>query len=91
MISGLNFVLDKFKQENTNAQNAQSFTSGAYFQDTWDISDKVNIESGLRIDKVHYKNNNYSKNQIFTPEFEEVDIYYDNIEFFKKGKNIWNN
>ncbi len=65
MISGLNFVLDKFKQENTNAQNAQSFTSGAYFQDTWDISDKVNIESGLRIDKVHYKNNNYSKNQIF--------------------------
>ena len=35
--------------------------------------------------------NIYSKNQIFTPEFEETDIYYDNIEFFKKGKNIWNN
>ena len=35
--------------------------------------------------------NIYSKNQIFTPEFEETDIYHDNIEFFKKGKNIWNN
>ena len=34
--------------------------------------------------------NIYSKNQIFTPEFEETDIYHDNIEFFKKGKNIWN-
>ncbi|PHI04313.1 hypothetical protein CA845_11665 [Fusobacterium polymorphum] len=33
----------------------------------------------------------YRKHQIFTPEFEEIDIYYGNIEFFKKGKNIWNN
>ena len=33
----------------------------------------------------------YRKHQIFTPEFEVTDIYYDNIEFFKKGKNIWNN
>ena len=35
--------------------------------------------------------NIYSKNQIFTPEFKETDIYHDNIEFFKKGKNFWNN
>ena len=35
--------------------------------------------------------NIYNKHQIFTPEFEEADIYHDNIEFFKKGKNIWNN
>ena len=33
----------------------------------------------------------YRKHQIFTDEFEVTDIYYDNIEFFKKGKNIWNN
>ena len=33
----------------------------------------------------------YRKHQIFTSEFEETDIYYGNIEFFKKGKNIWNN
>lgn len=65
MIAGLNFIFDKFKQANTNTQNTQSFSSGAYFQDTWDITEKVKIESGLRIDNVSYKNNNYSKNQTF--------------------------
>ena len=33
----------------------------------------------------------YRKHQIFTDEYEEGDVSYDNIEFFKKGKNIWNN
>ncbi len=65
MITGVNFVFDKFKQENINTQNAQSFSSGIYFQDTWDITEKVKIESGLRIDNVSYKNNNYNKNQTF--------------------------
>jgi len=65
MITGINFISDKFKQRNTNNQNTQSFSSGAYFQDTWDISEKVKIESGLRIDNVSYKNNNYNKNQTF--------------------------
>lgn len=35
--------------------------------------------------------NIYNKNQIFTPEFEEADIYYDNVIFLKEEKNIWNN
>ena len=65
MIAGFNFIFDKFKQQNTNTQNAQSFSSGGYFQDTWDITEKVKIESGLRIDNVSYKNNNYNKNQTF--------------------------
>jgi outer membrane receptor for ferrienterochelin and colicins len=65
VITGLNFVFDRFRQRNTNIQDAQSFTAGGYFQDTWDISDKVMIESGLRIDNVRYRNNNYSKNQLF--------------------------
>lgn len=65
MITGLNFVADKFKQESINTQNARSFSGGIYFQDTWDITEKVKIESGLRIDNVRYKNNNYHKNQTF--------------------------
>ncbi|UEG50464.1 TonB-dependent receptor [Ferruginibacter lapsinanis] len=65
MIGGLNIIFDKFKQENTNTQNTRSFTAGTYFQDTWDISDKVKIESGIRIDNVSYKNINYDKNQTF--------------------------
>ncbi len=65
IITGLNFVFDKFTQETTATQNNQTFTSGAYFQDTWDISEKVKIESGLRIDHVSYQNNNFKKNQTF--------------------------
>jgi outer membrane receptor for ferrienterochelin and colicins len=65
MIVGTNFVFDKFKQENRNTQNSQSFSSGIYFQDTWDITEKIKIESGLRIDNMSYKNNNYNKNQTF--------------------------
>ncbi len=65
MIAGVNFIFDRFKQKSTNTQNAQLFSSGIYFQDTWDITEKVKIESGLRIDNVSYKNNNYNKNQTF--------------------------
>ena len=65
MIAGLNFVFDQFKQETVSTQNNQTFTSGAYFQDTWDITEKFKIESGLRVDHVAYKNNNFQKNQTF--------------------------
>ena len=55
-----------------NTQNAQSSASGGYLQDTWDVTDKVKIESGLRIDNVRYKNNNYNNTFIattFQPHF----------------------
>ncbi|MEO6542283.1 MAG: TonB-dependent receptor, partial [Ferruginibacter sp.] len=65
MIGGVNIVFDKFRQEVTGIQNAQSFTSGIYFQDTWDITEKVKIESGVRVDNVNYSNTNYKKNQTF--------------------------
>ena len=65
LITGLNFVFDQFKEDSTWTLDAQSISGGAYVQDTWDISDKVKIESGLRIDHVRYKNNNYDQNQTF--------------------------
>lgn len=65
MIGGVNVVFDKFRQEITAVHNTHSFTIGAYFQDTWDINEKVKIESGIRVDNVNYKNNNYKKNQTF--------------------------
>jgi outer membrane receptor for ferrienterochelin and colicins len=64
-ISGINIVFDKFRQENTSIQNTQSFTAGLYAQDTWDITEKIKMESGIRIDNVRYKNINYKKNQTF--------------------------
>ena len=64
-IGGLNVVFDKFNHRNMRILTAQSFTSGIYVQDTWDITDRIILESGLRADYVNYKNNNYTKNQTF--------------------------
>ena len=33
----------------------------------------------------------YRKHQIFTDEYEEGDVSYDNVKYFKEGKNFWNN
>jgi outer membrane receptor for ferrienterochelin and colicins len=65
MIAGGNMLYEKFRQEISSIQNTQSFTAGAYFQDTWDIMDKIKIESGVRSDYVWYKNINYNKSQTF--------------------------
>lgn len=80
MIGGLNVVLDKFKQEFSNDKDAQSFTSGIYFQDTRDINETIKLESGLRVDHVQYKNINYNKNQTFVLPRASV--------LFKLGHNI---
>ncbi len=68
IITGLNVVYDHFKQQEnlpTINQNTTSFTSGLYVQDTWDISDNIKMENGIRIDNVQYKNVNFSRNQTF--------------------------
>lgn len=65
LISGLNFVYDKFRQELSSTHNTRSFTTGIYLQDTWDITDRIKIETGLRVDNAGLKNNDYSKNQTF--------------------------
>ena len=68
LISGLNIVYDKFKQKANLVsinQTTQSFTTGVYIQDTWDASEKIKIESGLRIDNANLNNVNFSKNQTF--------------------------
>lgn len=65
IITGLNAVYDRFKQKNTGMLNASSFTTGVYVQDTWDASEKVKIESGMRVDHVSYKTMNYQRNQTF--------------------------
>jgi len=65
IIGGLNVVYDKFRQEISNIHNTRSFTTGIYLQDTWDITDKIKMESGLRLDNADLRNNNYSKNQTF--------------------------
>lgn len=65
IITGLNFQYDDFKQSNVSILNAKSNTLGAYIQQTWDISDDIKLENGLRIDNVNFSNPNFSKNQTF--------------------------
>lgn len=66
VITGLNFVYDKFSQKQfvTNIDQ-KSFTSGVYIQDTWDIIEKIKIEAGVRVDNVQFSNINYKKNKTF--------------------------
>ena len=68
VIAGLNLLYDNFSQKENQPdinQNAKSFTSGIYIQDTWDLSENIKIESGIRIDNASYENVNYAKNQTF--------------------------
>ena len=66
IIAGIDFLFDKFVQKLTvTNQNTKSFTSGIYVQDTWDISNRIKIETGIRLDNINYSNINYSKNQTF--------------------------
>ncbi len=67
LIGGVNFVFDKFKHKEFPSTDltAQTTTAGVYFQDTWDITDKVKMETGLRLDNANYKNQYYRNNQTF--------------------------
>ena len=65
IISGMNFMYDNFNQKEDGTLDAKSVTTGAYVQHTWDISEYVKLENGLRFDNVNYSNVNFSKNQFF--------------------------
>ncbi|MEP7238609.1 MAG: TonB-dependent receptor [Ferruginibacter sp.] len=65
LISGVNIIFDKFNHRNMRVLSSQSFTTGVYLQDTWDLSGRIILESGLRVDNVNFKNTIYKKNQTF--------------------------
>ncbi len=67
LVLGLNFVWDQFR-ENEIAnfkRNFNSNTAGLYAQNTSDISDIIQVEAGLRVDAVKYKNHLYSNTEVF--------------------------
>lgn len=80
LIGGLNVVYDKFTQEMVNTHNTRTFTSGIYVQDTWDISDRLKLESGIRFDNADLRSNNYSENQTFVlPRISALFKFTDKI------------
>lgn len=65
LVFGGNFIFNKFNEkENSNRDNT-TITGGLYMQHTWDASDKIKLETGLRIDAVNYQNAIYSTTEAF--------------------------
>ena len=68
LIIGANFIYDEFLETDTLSfpkRNFKSNTGGLYAQHTWDISEKIKLESGLRGDLVNYSNQNFSQTEYF--------------------------
>lgn len=65
IISGINIMYDDFNQKEVVTLDAKSFTTGIYIQHTWDVTQKIKLENGLRFDNVTYSNSIFSKNQSF--------------------------
>jgi iron complex outermembrane receptor protein/outer membrane receptor for ferrienterochelin and colicins len=66
-VSGGNFIYNKFKEKSNSSNNRDNATTtaGLYGQHTWDATDQVKLESGLRIDAVNYKNSIYNNTEVF--------------------------
>lgn len=67
LVVGANYITDHFK-DNSSLTNDLSFateTSGIYLQHTWDLSDFIKIENGVRADFVNYGNQFYRHKENF--------------------------
>ncbi|MCP9753109.1 TonB-dependent receptor [Ferruginibacter sp. HRS2-29] len=67
LVVGANFLYNQFREDTSSFQkrNYTTTTGGAYAQHTWDASEKIKLETGLRADLVNYKNDIYSKTTFF--------------------------
>ena len=66
-VLGGNFFYSDFneKQNSNGDRDNQLTTAGIYGQHTWDANKKIKLESGLRIDAIHYSNPIYNNSEIF--------------------------
>lgn len=67
LVTGVNVVYDYFDEKESSADNRdnKNFTGGLYVQDTWDASDKIKLESGLRLDYANYSNRIFNNSEFF--------------------------
>lgn len=82
LVTGVNIIYDKFDEQSTRDANRdnKNFTSGAYIQDTWDIFERVKIESGLRFDWAKYSNTIFSNSEFFVlPRISLLVKYNDKL------------
>jgi len=66
LVFGGNLVYDKFNEKDNSAERDNvTTTGGLYGQYTWDASEKIKLESGLRLDWADYTNSIYSNTEFF--------------------------
>lgn len=65
LVTGANFIFSSFREKDNTGRNNTVRTAGLYAQHTLDASDKIKVESGLRLDFANYKNSLYSNSELF--------------------------
>jgi outer membrane receptor for ferrienterochelin and colicins len=67
LVLGANFVYNDFKEKGQlqGFRNFKTITGGLYGQHTWDATEKIKIESGLRVDVADYRNQLFSNAELF--------------------------
>jgi iron complex outermembrane receptor protein/outer membrane receptor for ferrienterochelin and colicins len=67
LVTGATVVYDVFNENDNSDQDRdnKNLTMGVYIQDTWDASEKIKLESGLRLDWAKYYNPIYSNSEFF--------------------------
>jgi outer membrane receptor for ferrienterochelin and colicins len=65
-VLGGNFIYNHFNEkDNTSNRDNTTTTGGLYGQHTWDATEKIKLETGLRADVVNYKNSIYTNTEVF--------------------------
>jgi outer membrane receptor for ferrienterochelin and colicins len=67
LVIGGNFIYSDFREKDYSSagRNNKVNTGGIYAQHTLDATDKIKLESGLRLDMANYNNANYSNTEFF--------------------------
>lgn len=80
LVVGGNFIYNNFKERKNNLNDRDNTirTGGLYGQYTWDASEKVKLESGLRVELTDYRNAVYSNRETFVLPRISLLLKYDN-------------
>ena len=67
LVVGGNVIYNNFLEDENSSgdRDNKTVTGGLYAQHTWDASDKVKLESGLRVDAANNSNDLYSNTEYF--------------------------
>jgi iron complex outermembrane receptor protein/outer membrane receptor for ferrienterochelin and colicins len=79
LVLGGNFAYNSFREKKTSSgdRNNTIRTGGLYGQHTWDASETVKLESGLRVDVTDYRNDVYSNTEVFVLPRLSLLVKYD--------------